>query len=418
LTDHGDFVDSLQGSVGVPPPTDGHLPDTEFMEGPPSRSRIALGPASIIKDSYHHTASRSLRCPYCATSLQNWQGLSVVGEDDAPVFINFHGTRLQVDPSLLMEPDSEVQYQLSGLRAYRRCPSGHKLPLDYGKRPVLLIPVIGLTGAGKTAFLAALHQLIMRGAFSQLGWHITLEDAPGVASYARSLENYVSQPRDRRTETDGLLIYRIFPVGSRQTSRYDTGFNLVIFDIPGERYVSGVNPDPRVVQLSIADGLLMVVDATDLSGSTRWNQYGQIANRIFNQLDDSHPYFRRKDRTSSWQCVPLAVGIAKSDLLPARLDRRMTRITDGPQYVLDQVDENASDQYCAGFLLEAGGEVGETLIAQVMERFIYTSWAFISSWSETGNTTQAINTLYLFSRLLSHVVGLVNVVEDRYRAGE
>lgn len=419
----GEEVVGAQGTAGLPmsgatsPREDPIESAATPLTGRRGGGRIPGRPP----ERFSHSASRTLLCPFCATQLGDWLTLPIVGDDGGPITLQFGGDLVEVTPALLVNPVTELQYQLSRLRAYRLCPNGHRLPLQYGRRPVLLLPVMGPTGSGKTLFLAGLHQLIMRGAFARLGWDITLEDAPGVAEYAAKLEGYVATGMAEKTLDEALLIYRLRGLAD-VTDLGQEGFNIVLFDLPGERYMSAPGDDPRVLQVGIADGLIFIVDSDDLAGTSGIadyaGNYAVMLSRLSNQLDDDHPYFRRSDRASSWQYLPVGIGIGKSDRITSQLTPELYLVTDGDHYVYgEEIDEVALDSYALSYLYDRGDAVGRTVLARLFERFIFTSLAFVSSFDDSRMEAQAVNTMYLFARLLRHVVEMVNLADARPERG-
>lgn len=208
------------------------------------------------------------------------------------------------------------KYSAPHIPMTRLCPECHNpLPLpDYGKYPVIFISVVGVTGAGKTVYL---NQLLTK--FSEVvagtGYRVGPNNLDAVGES-------VCPGSPLPGSTDDKLMRRPLAVSllSKDPNAGTDGLTIVFYDIAGENCVNEQgNPDTARARSTIGHfiaschGLIFLIDPEQLppfaTGSiVRPSDIGNVVTvmsdiRLMN------------DQESTWDNVPVAITIAKSDKL-------------------------------------------------------------------------------------------------------
>ncbi|WP_367395150.1 hypothetical protein [Cupriavidus sp. Agwp_2] len=138
-----------------------------------------------------------------------------------------------------------------------------------------LIGILGNTDAGKTLFLTALYLLFTSGAIRQHGYAFAgSRTLPGFEARARATRKWQAGSMPERMSyhtvlsdprSSGFLHLDIYHRPSRHHSR------ILLSDLPGEwttSLVNSVRHADRVGFLARADGIIVLIDATELSESS------------------------------------------------------------------------------------------------------------------------------------------------------
>ena len=208
------------------------------------------------------------------------------------------------------------KYSAPHIPMTRLCPECHNpLPLpDYGKYPVIFISVVGVTGAGKTVYL---NQLLTK--FSEVvagtGYRVGPNNLDAVGES-------VCPGSPLPGSTDDKMMRRPLAVSllSKDPNSPADGLTIVFYDIAGENCVNEQgNPDTARAKSTIGHfiaschGLIFLIDPEQLppfaTGSiVRPSDIGNVVSvmSVLRQMNDQE---------STWDNVPVAVTIAKSDKL-------------------------------------------------------------------------------------------------------
>lgn len=196
----------------------------------------------------------------------------------------------------------------------RLCPHCHNpLPLpDYGKYPTLFISVVGVTSAGKTVYL---KQMLgnLASAIQSTGYHIgtvNLDKDGGVVAAGQPLPG----------STDTQTMRRPMAVSLLDNENSAKGVTLVFYDIAGENCVAAMHDEHTLIGHFIArsDALLFLIDPQQVPVFATVQQQTvaavqeviQVVNGIRASLNPDHP---------SWEGIPVAVVLTKSDSLRGKL---------------------------------------------------------------------------------------------------
>jgi len=197
-----------------------------------------------------------------------------------------------------------------GRKTERRvCPHCHNpLPGAYGKYPVKFIPVIGISGAGKTVYLSQLCKYISK----QLSYYgITVNPTSIYASeYLQENPIVMGKPLPIGTPPEQLLQPLCFDCVYRQEDRefYHT---LVFYDIAGENCVSveKIKGFGRFVEN--ADSIILLIDPEQFSEAGDKAQPVLVLETIYN-------LFQNRGRAEV-KNMPIAVCISKADKIAFQL---------------------------------------------------------------------------------------------------
>ena len=234
------------------------------------------------------------------------------------------------------------KYSAPHIPMTRLCPECHNpLPLpDYGKYPVIFISVVGVTGAGKTVYL---NQLLTK--FSEVvagtGYRVGPNNLDAVGES-------VCPGSPLPGSTDDKMMRRPLAVSllSKDPNAGNDGLTIVFYDIAGENCVNEQgNPDTARARSTIGHfiaschGLIFLIDPEQLppfaTGSiVRPSDIGNVVTvmsdiRLMN------------DQESTWDNVPVAITIAKSDKLRncASIDKSNPLFSYGDQNNMFDRDE-------------------------------------------------------------------------------
>lgn len=202
----------------------------------------------------------------------------------------------------------------------RLCPYCHNpLPLpDYGKYPTLFISVVGITSSGKTVYL---KQLLgnLSSAIKNTGYRIgavNLDQDNGVVASGQPLPG----------STDNQTMRRPMAVSLLRESNPSHGLTLVFYDIAGENCVASVNSDGTIDNHALighfiarSDALLFLIDPKQVplfapvgkNSVAEVQDVIKVVTKIRASLNPKHP---------SWDGIPVAVVLTKSDSLAGKLE--------------------------------------------------------------------------------------------------
>lgn len=206
----------------------------------------------------------------------------------------------------------------------RVCPyCNNPLPQGYGKSETIFIPVIGITGAGKTVYMAALLKYINRY-MASVGYN-SAEPCGGYDAFTSTnpLKRGKSLPRPTASDVAQQPLFftmRKLVKGSRNKLKE---YTVVLYDLAGEYFNSAdfddsADPNNRVNTKDIenetkhrrpllanADGIILVVDPAQLTGRNN-NPAVTALNKIYKILLES-------SKTGDRAAAPIAVCVSKAD---------------------------------------------------------------------------------------------------------
>lgn len=266
--------------------------------------RVNTGSCELIPPEYDGMAAYLVRHQHDASVVEQMREWDFFAEKDDPVYEGFwqkyHGTtekshtddllgvkayrRQLIDPlneyhqSYLVRQPGDSYFirddegmvtsirlktgELCGRRVCRHC--HNPLPERYGKTPVHFIPVIGITGAGKTVYLSQLMRNMQRYvakvglSASSLADSTTNFTQDNAIVARRALPG--STPSQRLQQP---LFYSLERGGSGEEKSTHT---IVLYDVAGE-----VLADPNLTRvyapfIEHADGLVLLVDPMQFEG--------------------------------------------------------------------------------------------------------------------------------------------------------
>jgi double-GTPase-like protein len=216
----------------------------------------------------------------------------------------------------------------------RACPNcEYPLPQSIDERPAVVIGVVGVNAVGKTHLMAAsLGQAYRQGALSAIG---VTEFVPDELTASRFLDEYYRPLFQEGQLLAGTYVKkeaRFAPLVFNVTMR-GFGFSLVLHDIAGESLASVHQRSAQAQFLHGAKGIIFVVDPRDIDGlrdefpswmleddALGWDQGALLSAclRSDGPLDSGSP-------------VPVAVTVAKADLLPEVTGEELSFLEPAPK---------------------------------------------------------------------------------------
>ncbi|WP_034447884.1 TRAFAC clade GTPase domain-containing protein [Butyrivibrio sp. AE2032] len=184
----------------------------------------------------------------------------------------------------------------------RVCPYCHN-PLpgkSYGRYPVLFIPIIGVTGSGKTVYLSQVCKYITRSlARYSISCNTTSQYA---AQYVSRFPVKIGSQLPRPTAPEVLLQPLCFDVAYRDNNDIVHNHTLVFYDIAGENCVNPEKLDRWGKFILHADAIILVIDPIQFTMGTEADEPSQVLNTIYNTLG--------ADKLTK---IPFAVCVSKGD---------------------------------------------------------------------------------------------------------
>ncbi|MBR6825702.1 MAG: hypothetical protein IKM59_04055 [Oscillospiraceae bacterium] len=200
----------------------------------------------------------------------------------------------------------------------RLCPHCHNpLPLpEYGKYPVMFISVVGLLGAGKTAYI---HQLLRKFSASMVesgcrvgSVHLTDTESAYFRGYG------LIEAMNHPWEYPFPLVATIF--ANKRSSSEPMRMTLVFYEIPVECFMPSVFefelPDRSYVgrNIAVSDGMIFMMDPEQFPAFATGKFYrnydiAQIVDAICRMRIEMNYH------APTWDDIPVAVVISKSDKL-------------------------------------------------------------------------------------------------------
>lgn len=197
----------------------------------------------------------------------------------------------------------------------RLCPDCHNpMPLaDYGKYPVLLISVVGITGAGKTVYL---NQLLTRFAAE-----IHKDDYILTTNNLHTIGETVNPGCPLPGATDDKIMRR--PLAAtllKRNAGSSEGLTLVFYDIAGENCVNkDHNRDEERAKATIGnfiaycDAMIVLLDPEQIPTFATGALQPSILSNVVTVMSSIRANFNTE--SPDWRDTPVAVCLAKSDKL-------------------------------------------------------------------------------------------------------
>lgn len=216
----------------------------------------------------------------------------------------------------------------------RACPEcEYPLPQSIDERPAVVIGVVGVNAVGKTHLMAAsLGNAYRRGSLSSIG---VTEFVPDELTSGRFLEEYFKPLFQEGQLLAGTYVKkeaRFAPLVFNVTMS-GFGFSLILHDIAGESLASVHQRSAQAQFLHGAKGIIFVVDPRDIDGlrdefpawmleegALGWDQGALLSACLRSDgiLDQGSP-------------VPVAVTVAKADLLPEVTGEELSFLEPAPK---------------------------------------------------------------------------------------
>ena len=207
---------------------------------------------------------------------------------------------------------------ITGERCNRRvCRYCHNpLPDNYGKNTVKFATVVGITGAGKTVYLAQL--LTKMTTYAVKAGLSAIVRHPSVITFLENNRVIKNQPMPGSTPAKQFqqpLFYEMVR-DAKEMGRITETF--VLYDVAGEVFAMGQSAiDSFAPYIEHADGVILLIDPLQLESISTVASEGEKKDEptaVLNQIHDiiSHGKINEKSK------IPLAVCISKADMDPVQ----------------------------------------------------------------------------------------------------
>jgi hypothetical protein len=344
-------------------------------------------------------------CPICLAPLDprqiHWRDAVGNFAEGPPTKL---GLRDRVKARLSNAPDTTAKqwadWYARGFRAY--CPEHQgELPEDMFTRDLVIIGLVGESGASKTHYMASLLNLLASGVLAP--YQVVVNFDPGTVMrfqndyYRRLYMDHEVIPASRPLrwfdETAGHREVRqpmTVVLRNWQTGR---AVNVCVFDAAGEQLLTREQQATWARHLSIADGLLFFVDPAILPGVPEVavaTGGGQTLHVTESVIDITAGLVRRAKSLSpdaDIAGVPAALLLAKADLLvgtdgfPEEVLEPLDHLTEAPYRLVNRLRQDSVlvEQYLA----EHGGV---NLVGSAVHKFPGITFHAVSA---TGHAPRA-----------------------------
>lgn len=193
----------------------------------------------------------------------------------------------------------------------RVCPHCHNpLPENFGKTQIITIPIIGVTGSGKTVYMSSLLRNIS-SYVSRVGYTGAIATG-GVFAFQQS--NQVAQNCKLPQPTEAELVQQplCFIMNKPIPGNRLQSYTVVLYDLAGEYFNRDSTYDihyehkHRRPLLEHADGIILLIDPDQLTGRADENLAVAALNNIQTVLLEG-------SRVGSRVATPIAICVPKAD---------------------------------------------------------------------------------------------------------
>ena len=195
----------------------------------------------------------------------------------------------------------------------RICPHCHNpLPFEFGKYPVKYIALVGITGSGKTVYLAQMFKKI-----EEILAHVNLT----VVGTHSEMDEFIKSHKIEKNEflpvgttSDKLTLPIPVNVVNNITKRR---YSFIFYDIAGENCVREDNINKYGKFIRNADGIIMIVDPKQFYELFDLDEDGNTDDMYKPEkvVDAMFTAFVSEDSESNSSNIPLAAVLSKSDIL-------------------------------------------------------------------------------------------------------
>lgn len=206
---------------------------------------------------------------------------------------------------------SQIELQTGEICNRRVCRHCHNpLPDHYGKNPVKFATIVGITGAGKTVYLAQLLSR-MRTYAVKAGLNAIVKH-PGVLSF---LENNVVRANEAlpgstpATRFQQPLFYEMVR-DAKEMGRITETF--VLYDVAGEVFKDGALVNKFAPFVEHADGVILLIDPLQFKCVSDVKKEDAELDEPTTVLDAIHDIVSHGEKTEKCT-IPFAVCISKAD---------------------------------------------------------------------------------------------------------
>ena len=207
------------------------------------------------------------------------------------------------------------------------------LPQSIDQRPAVVVGVVGVNAVGKTNLMAAsLGQAYRQNALASIG---VTEFVPDEATSSRFLADYYRPLFQEGQPLQGTYVNdraRFAPLMFNVTMRSFGSFTLILHDVAGESLADVRTRAAQAQFLYGARGIIFVVDPRDIDGLREaypaWmleeNQLGWDQGALLSAC------LRADGVLDRGHLIPVAVTVAKADLLPVVSDEDLPFLDPAP----------------------------------------------------------------------------------------
>lgn len=193
----------------------------------------------------------------------------------------------------------------------RVCPHCHNpLPHEYGKFPIKFVSVIGRQGSGKTVFLSQLLKK-MESYAVKVGLSASVKNEASRYFFERANVVKAGKPLPSPTAVERFQQPLFYNLARRENGdiRTDT---FVLYDVAGEVFEDRELIAEYAPFIEHADGLIMLIDPTDLNAAKSLSEDGDSMSGPKNVLNQIHSIIYGGESTK--RCpTPFAICITKTD---------------------------------------------------------------------------------------------------------
>ncbi|MBR0537013.1 MAG: hypothetical protein IJK40_02600 [Clostridia bacterium] len=203
----------------------------------------------------------------------------------------------------------------------RVCPyCNNPLPDNYGKAPVITIPIIGVTNSGKTVYMSTLLRKI-NYYMTKVGYNDAKPSGNGTYAFAERNKVEAGKKLPDPTQAEEVQQPIIFnmtrDIGNNRIATY----TVVLYDLAGEYFNNNPMYDitkeykHRRPLLENANGIILLIDPKQLTETDglSFQSNGRQGNPAVTALNIINQVLQSAGKVESKVTTPLAVCIPKSD---------------------------------------------------------------------------------------------------------
>lgn len=171
----------------------------------------------------------------------------------------------------------------------RVCPRCHNpLPENFGKTPIITIPIIGVMGAGKTVYMSSLLSNISSYVTS-VGYTGAVS-TNGVYAFRQSNKVGIGNPLPNPTNPELVQQPLCFVMNKPLTGIKLASYTVVLYDLAGEYFNDDAEHNILIEEkhrrplLEHADGIILLIDPGQLTGKDKKNPAVIALDKIQNVL--------------------------------------------------------------------------------------------------------------------------------------